>query len=76
VLADGDTLAIDRSPSTFGVTNVTASACAVAPPDCTTATLNPGATPAYLWADDRHFGPLMHNQLGAQAIQRARNNPF
>lgn len=76
VLADDDTLAIVRSPGTFGVTNVTDVACAVALPDCTTATLNPNATTAWLWADDRHFGPLMHNQLASQAITRARNNPF
>ncbi len=48
----------------------------VAPPACTTATLvNPQAT-SYLWATDRHFGPLMHNQLASEAITRARNNPF
>lgn len=76
VLADDDTKAIVQSPSSFGVTNVTDPACAMAPPDCTTATLNPNATAAYLWADDRHFGPLMHNQMANQAITRARNNPF
>ena len=76
VLADDDTLAIVRSPGSFGVTNVTDVACAVALPDCTTATLNSGATASWLWADDRHFGPLMHNQLASQAVTRARNNPF
>ena len=76
VLADDDTLAIVRSPSSIGVTNTTDAACAVAPPACTTATLvNPQAT-SYLWATDRHFGPLMHNQLASDAITRARNNPF
>jgi len=76
VLADDDTLAIVRNPGSVGVSNVTDAACAVAPPACTTATLNPNANTAYLWADDRHFGPLMHNQLANQAITRARNNPF
>jgi hypothetical protein len=76
VLADDDTLAMVRSPGSFGVTNVTASACAVALPDCTTATLNDPNATTWLWADDRHFGPLMHNQLANQAITRARNNPF
>jgi outer membrane lipase/esterase len=76
VLADDDTLAVVRSPSIIGATNVTDAACAVAPPACTTDTLvNPQAT-TYLWADDRHFGPLMHNQLANEAITRARNNPF
>jgi len=76
VLADDATLAVVRDPGTIGASNVTDAACAVAPPACTTATLNPGANTAYLWADDRHFGPLMHNQLASQAITRARNNPF
>ncbi|HSW26154.1 MAG TPA: hypothetical protein VLJ62_25550 [Burkholderiaceae bacterium] len=76
VLADDDTLAIVRSPGSIGVVNVTDAACTVAPPDCTTATLvNPQAT-QYLLATDRHFGPLMHNQLATEAITRARNNPF
>jgi outer membrane lipase/esterase len=76
VLADDDTLAVVRSPSIIGASNVTDAACAVAPPACTTDTLKPGANTAYLWADDRHFGPLMHNQLASEAINRARNNPF
>ena len=76
VLADDDTVAVVRSPSIIGASNVTDAACAVAPPDCTTATLNPNANTAYLWADDRHFGPLMHNLLASDAIARARNNPF
>jgi len=76
VLADDQTVAIVRSPSAYGASNVTDAACAVAPPDCTSATLNPGANETYLWADDRHFGPVMHNQLAGQAITRARNNPF
>jgi hypothetical protein len=76
VLADDETVALFRSsiPS-----NVTDAACTVALPDCTTATLvNPDPTKAanYLWADDRHFGPPMHNQLANQAITRAHNNPF
>ncbi|HEY6512062.1 MAG TPA: hypothetical protein VI032_08800 [Burkholderiaceae bacterium] len=74
VLADDDTVAAVRGA--IGATNVTDAACTVAPPACTTATLvNPQAT-SYLWATDRHFGPLMHNQLGNEAIARARNNPF
>lgn len=74
VLADDATVAIFNNPPSG--TNVTQAACAVALPDCTTATLVPGATTAYLWADDRHFGPVMHDQLASQAITRAHNNPF
>jgi hypothetical protein len=40
------------------------------------ATLPPGANTGYMWADDLHFGPPMHNQLANQAITRAHNNPF
>jgi hypothetical protein len=77
VLADDNTLAVADNPSGFGLTNVSDPACAVAPPDCTTSTLVSGADSGnYLWADDRHFGPLLHNQLASQAITRARNNPF
>jgi outer membrane lipase/esterase len=76
VLADDATVAMVTTPSSFGVANVFDAACAVASPGCTTNTLNPGAGTTYLWADDRHFGPLMHNQLANQAITRARNNPF
>lgn len=77
VLADDDTLFIVRNPANFGISNVTDAACAVALPDCTTNTLVAGAAAGnYLWADDRHFGPVFHNQLAAQSITRARNNPF
>ena len=58
LLADDDTQALIRSPGSVGIINVTDAACAVALPDCTTATLVPGAnTGNFLWADDRHFGP-------------------
>jgi len=77
VLADDDTVAAVRSPGSFNLTNTTDPVCTVPLPDCTTSTLVPGATSAtHLWADDRHFGPTMHSNLGAQAITRARNNPF
>jgi len=77
VLADDNTVAIVRRPGDFGVASITAAACTVALPDCTTATLVSGATYSnYLWADDRHFGPVLHNQLASQAITRARDSPF
>ena len=77
VLADDQTLAMVKSPGSFGLSNLTEAACTVALPDCTTATLAAGASTAtHLWADDRHFGPVMHNQLALLAESRAHNNPF
>jgi len=77
VLADDTTKAMVRNPGAFGLGNVTDAPCTVALPDCTTATLAAGATTAtHLWADDRHFGPAMNNQLALAAETRARNNPF
>jgi phospholipase/lecithinase/hemolysin len=77
VLADDQTLAMVKAPSFFGLANVTEAACTVALPECTTSTLVSGATVStHLWADDRHFGPLMHNQLALLAEARAHNNPF
>lgn len=79
VLADDDTQAMVRSPGSFGLSNVTTPACiaTVLPSACDTTTLVSGATTGtHLWASDRHFGPVMQNQLGSQAITRARNNPF
>ena len=77
VLADDTTKAILRNPGGVGLANVTDVACAVALPDCTTGTLVAGATPGtHLWADDRHFGPTMNNQLASLAIQRTHNSPF
>jgi len=77
VLADDQSRAMAKAPAAFGLGNVTDPACAVAPPDCTTSTLVSGATSAtHLWADDRHFGPVMQNQVALSAETRARNNPF
>jgi len=71
------TKAVVRNPSGYGLANVTDVACTVALPDCTTGTLVAGATVAnFLWADDRHFGPTMHNQLASLAITRTHNSPF
>lgn len=59
--------------------NVTQSACLATAllPDCTTDTLEPQAQGRdYLWADDLHFGPLLHEILGDRARSRVRNNPF
>jgi phospholipase/lecithinase/hemolysin len=77
VLADDVVAALTRVPSAYGLSNVTDAACTTAVPDCTTATLASGASAStHLWADDRRLGPVAHTQLAAQAITRARNNPF
>jgi hypothetical protein len=57
--------------------NSTRAACAVALPNCTTSTLTPDAVgAAWLWADDRHIGPIAQSALGSLAVTRAQNNPF
>jgi hypothetical protein len=77
VLADDLTQVATRNPEVYSMVNVTQAACAVAPPDCTTATLVPGGHPtAWLWAASTQFSPGGHIQLGSAAITRARNNPF
>ena len=83
VLADDGTAAIAKNPGSFSVINTTDGVCTVAPPDCTTSTLVQTTPPApaattnnFLWADDRHFGPVLHNQLASAAITRAHNKPF
>lgn len=73
--------AMARFPQAYTVTNITDPSCAVAMPDCTSATLlqaDGNAVPYsfYLWADDLRFGPAVHSRLGVLAESRARNNPF
>ena len=69
--------AIARSPASFGLVDISHGICTIAPPDCTTATLLPAATPAqYLWADDTRLSSGGHAQLAALAVDRARRNPF
>lgn len=66
-----------RFPSGTGMANVTAGACAVALPDCTTATLVTDASATtWLWADSLHLSANGQNRLGQAALQRAVNNPF
>lgn len=77
VLADEMVQAMTISPSSFGLGNIKDAACAVALPDCTTATLVSGADAAtWLWADDLRMAFNAQNRLGILAINRARNNPF
>ena len=42
---------------------------------CTTSTLVDGSK-TYLWADDLHFGPKLHDRFGELAERRAERNPF
>jgi len=69
--------AIDRSPPSFGVTNVNTPLCTVALPQCTTSTLIANADlNGSLWADATRFAAVAHTQLASLALSRARNNPF
>ena len=66
-----------RSPSTYGLVNLSDAACAAPLPDCTTATLVTGASAAtYLWADATRLASGGQRQLGAMALQLAQRNPF
>lgn len=91
VLADDVIVAMARFPNSFlsSPANAVDAACNSATPDtCVlttskdTTTLVDGAknasspTSAYLWATDRHLGPVAQNQISSQAISRAVNNPF
>jgi phospholipase/lecithinase/hemolysin len=79
VLTDDTVQTISRFPADFGYSNSTEGVCAVALPDCTSATadLVSGGNPAaYVWADDKRLTPSMHARIGSQALTRALNNPF
>ena len=74
VQADLQFRAIADNP---GSLNVTAGACTVAVPLCSTATLVPGATAfTHLWADDTRMSGFGQSQLATLAIDRASRNPF
>ncbi len=82
VLGDERVLLMARSPGSFGITNTTQSACLTALPNCSAlpADLVPAAAATFandwLWADATHMGASAQGQLGALAVNRARNNPF
>lgn len=90
VLADSTINSMHDAPKpgiNYSLDDVSAAACvSTVPPLCTTATIatdntaNPSRTVAtswnYLWADDRWPGPAAHGIIGANAVSRARNNPF
>lgn len=75
------------TPSSYGLTNVVAPACANAAAysntspaallDCTPATLVSGASVTqWLWADTLRLGPVGHARLAAAASARLSSNPF
>jgi outer membrane lipase/esterase len=79
VLADELTQQIARFPSNYSYTRVDAAAClgSVALPDCTSGTLNSGASATqWLWADGTHASPGFHAAWGEAARVRVENNPF
>ena len=84
ILLDELVSGIVKFPGTDGISNVTDPVCdltksALTPPsilDCTSLTLVPNGSAAYMWADDRHLSAAMQNLLGSLAITRAQNNPF
>jgi outer membrane lipase/esterase len=77
VLADEMVQAMNKSPASFGLANVSAAACTVALPACTTATLVENANAqTWLWADDRQLSFGGQNRLALLAAARARDNPF
>jgi outer membrane lipase/esterase len=69
--------AIQRSPASFGLANITDALCTVPLPDCSIATMIPdGNASTYLWADDTRMSPGGQSQLATLALDRARRNPF
>lgn len=77
VLADDQVQSTVRFPG--GYTNVVDGLCAKVLPTCTSATadlVSGAAVSTWMWSDDRHFSPSMHDRMGALALSRALNNPF
>jgi lysophospholipase L1-like esterase len=75
-----------RNYPNYSLANINTAACltTAALPNCTVTTLKKvpesGTVDAtaysWLWADDLHFSPAGHSQLGSMAASRAVNNPF
>ncbi len=79
VLGDDMSTSVTKFPAQYGLSDVLNPACqaAVSLPNCSTATLIGGATvTTYLWADDRHLGPVGHSTLGNLALSRVLRNPL
>ncbi len=71
------TQALNRSATSFGFTDVSSAVCTAVLPDCTTATVTTGATPAsFLWSDDKRLGVGGQSTLATLALERAQRNPF
>ena len=66
-----------RSPTSFGLTDVSLAVCTTALPGCTTATLVTDAVAStWLWADATRLAPGGQTQLATLALERAQRNPF
>ncbi|NKI97221.1 SGNH/GDSL hydrolase family protein [Rhizobacter sp. SG703] len=75
-----------RNYPNYSLVNTNTAACltTAALPNCTVTTLKKvpesgtldAAAYTWLWADDLHFSPAAHSQLGSMAASRAVNNPF
>jgi phospholipase/lecithinase/hemolysin len=79
VLADELTQQIVDFPSSYNYDNIDTAACldSAVLPDCTSNTLNPGASPSnWLWADGTRPSPGFHSTWGESARVRLDNNPF
>lgn len=70
---------MSRFPTLYSASNSVDAACLASslPPVCTDKTLVANATSGtHMWASDTLVGPVMHNNMASQAINRATNNPF
>jgi hypothetical protein len=79
VLADELVQLMVQFPSSYSHVNINTAAClSAAPlPNCTSATLVPGANGStWLWADGTRLAAGGHSFLGELARQRATGNPF
>jgi outer membrane lipase/esterase len=88
VLVDDVMAAMEKFPTSFlgspanvkeaACPTVTADQCVLTDSDATTTLVDAALknTSTYLWASDRHMGPVAHTQIGSQALSRAANNPF
>lgn len=87
VLADDVTAAMERFPSSYlsSPANKTDALCPTAalPQGCLVVADTDNVAPdnsvranTHLWVSDRFVGPVANVQIGAQALSRARNNPF
>jgi len=87
LLVDEAVQSIVKNPGASGYIVVDTAVCAVALPNCTTATLVPNRTNAdgsvtiasgdtWLWSDATHFSAGGQKTLGSIALSRAQGNPF